>query len=180
MKRKLLCEIFLHLIILFISIVILKNKTLYIYIQMVSPILNPVLYLYITLMLCCYLILDILKNKYKKQLLIIYIIFLLITLFWRPFQAEFRYSKIFYLKTWVEKLFQNKIIFLNVIGNIVLYMPLCYLCFEIKTSNSKRFLFCLVFIIILEIIQFLLKVGVFDLIDILLNIIGVFLVMLVR
>lgn len=180
MKSKLFSEVLMHLIILLISNLLLLNKQLYIYIDKISPILNPIIYLYIALILVAYLVLDIFYNVDFKKLLIVYICFLLITLFLRPFHDDFIYNKIFYLESWIKRLFQNKIIFLNIIGNIILYIPLGYILKKRYLSNLKIMLLSLLMIVFFEFIQFALKVGVFDFIDIFLNILGVFIGMLVK
>lgn len=180
MKSKLFNEVLLHLIILLVCHLLLLNKQLYIYIDKISPILNPVIYLYIALILFTYLLLDTIYNINIKKLFCIYIFFLLITLFLRPFLDDYSYNKIFYLEFWIKRLFQNKVIFLNIIGNIILYIPLGYILKKSTFSNIKILVLSISMIIIFEFIQFVLKVGVLDFIDIFLNILGVLIGMLVK
>lgn len=180
MKRKLFSELLLHLIILLISYLLLINEHLYIYVSMVSPILNPTLYIYISIVLFSYLLIDCFRKVAFYKMITIYMLFLLVTLFFRPINNNYMYNEIFYLNGWLKRLFQNKIIFLNIIGNIVLYIPLGYILLEKIKSKFKLGLISLVLIIVLEFIQFIIKVGVFDFIDILLNIIGVIIGMLVK
>ena len=180
MKKKLFCEISLHIIILIISYLLMLNKHLYVYVQLVSPILNPIIYIYLLLILISYILIDTQYKVNTNKLLVIYILFLLVTLFLRPINDDYNYNKIFYLDSWIKRLFHNKIIFLNIIGNIILYIPLGYLLKKKGFKNKKIIGLSSLMIIGFEFIQFILKVGVFDFIDICLNIGGVITGMLVK
>ena len=79
----------------------------------------------------------------------------------------------FYLKEWIKLLFINRIVFINVIGNIILFMPLGYLLKSFFKNNILVFIIGIVITLILELIQFITKLGVFDLIDIFLNALGI-------
>lgn len=98
-----------------------------------------------------------------------------------------------YIIDWLSKIFTSKIIFINIMGNLVLYMPLYLLLNEeekIKKIPVTRNLFIiklfliklfpimglLLIIVSAELLQYILKVGVFDIIDIILNIIGVLII----
>ena len=67
-----------------------------------------------------------------------------------------------------QLLFTNKIIFINVIGNLILYIPIVFYL------NANKYYLLIVFtsIILLELLQKILSVGVFDWKDIVLNTIG--------
>lgn len=84
------------------------------------------------------------------------------------------YSDNFYLDIWLKNLFSNKIIFINVFGNLILYIPFVY---YLNTKYKYILVFCL--IIAGEYVQYLLNVGVFDVVDIIINILGIFLYMIV-
>ena len=64
-------------------------------------------------------------------------------------------------------------IFINVIGNLILYIPLYIL------MNNNKVFSLLILIIILELLQYILELGVFDIIDILLNFIGVIIISII-
>ena len=69
-----------------------------------------------------------------------------------------------YLDEWILYIFKNKIIFINIVGNILLFIPLGFFKGIIKST---------LIIIIIEILQYILKRGIFDVVDIILNLIGV-------
>lgn len=71
-----------------------------------------------------------------------------------------------YLDKWLPLLFKDKTVFINVIGNIVLFIPL-------GAFFNKNIYLSFIIVIILEITQFLLLRGVFDITDIILNFLGV-------
>lgn len=76
-----------------------------------------------------------------------------------------------YLLEWLPYVFKNKTVFINVIGNIILFIPLgCY----------KGLLKGLQIVLIFEILQYYLQRGVFDVVDIILNGIGIFVGSVVR
>ncbi len=65
----------------------------------------------------------------------------------------------------------------NIIGNIILFMPYAYFAFCYTRMSTKKFLLTtLLILIVLEIVQMLLRVGTFDVDDILLNIMGAMMV----
>ena len=69
-------------------------------------------------------------------------------------------------------LFKNKIVFINIIGNIILFIPMGII---MKSLNVRliEFLILILFIIFLiELTQYISKRGVFDISDIILNYIG--------
>ena len=70
---------------------------------------------------------------------------------------------------------KNKTIFINILGNFLLFMPLGYILVKItKMRILLNILLGIGIIIILEIIQFITKRGVLDIADILLNSLGLF------
>lgn len=75
------------------------------------------------------------------------------------------------LVKWIPLVFRNETVFINVFGNILLYIPMgLYLTNYIKGINV--FIYGFIWITLLEIIQLALSVGVFDVGDILLNMLG--------
>lgn len=93
-----------------------------------------------------------------------------------------------YIIDWLNKIFTSKIVFINIMGNLVLYMPL-YLLLNEEERIKKMPVTCNLFLIKLfliigllliivsaELLQYILKVGIFDIIDIILNIIGVLII----
>ena len=79
----------------------------------------------------------------------------------------------FYLIDWLKLILKNRIVFINVIGNLILYIPLYIL------MNNNKVFSLLILIILLELLQYILELGVFDIIDILLNFIGVIIISII-
>lgn len=96
---------------------------------------------------------------------ILYYLFLTIILFARK-RLEYKPSFKIYLIDWLKLAFKNKIIFINLFGNILLFIPLGYYKGIIKS---------ILIVIIIELLQLLFKRGVFDIVDIILNTIGIIL-----
>lgn len=107
-----------------------------------------------------------------------YLLGLFTILFYRE-QIENNYTNSDYINLWIKNLFSNKIIFINVFGNIILYIPFVYYL----NLFSKNILFSIIlvfnFIVIGEYVQYLLKIGVFDLVDIVINTLGVLIYVLI-
>ena len=61
-------------------------------------------------------------------------------------------------------MFKNKVIFLNILGNIILFIPMGII--------NKNILKSFIIILIIELSQILLKKGIFDIVDIVLNMLG--------
>ena len=111
--------------------------------------------------------------------IVLYSIFLFLTLFVRPKYDTYQSSFSFYLIDWFKELFKNKVIFVNLIGNLMLFTPLGFILFPINKTKIIKILIGIVTIILLELCQFITKRGVFDIVDILLNSIGLMLIVLV-
>lgn len=107
-----------------------------------------------------------------------YLLGLFIILFYRE-QIDNNYTNSDYINLWIKNLFSNKIIFINVFGNVILYIPFVYYL----NKFSKNILFSIIlvfnFIVIGEYVQYLLKIGVFDLVDIVINTLGVLIYVLI-
>lgn len=78
----------------------------------------------------------------------------------------------FYLFDWIKLVFKNKIVFINVIGNLILYVPLFIFM-------KNKVIALLLLILILELLQYIFRLGVFDIIDIALNIVGVLIALII-
>lgn len=107
-----------------------------------------------------------------------YLISLLTILFYRE-KINDNYTDSEYINLWIKNLFSNKIIFINVFGNIILYIPFIHYL----NLFSKNIIFSIImvfnFILIGEYVQYLLKIGVFDLVDIVINTLGVLIYVLI-
>ena len=84
-------------------------------------------------------------------------------------------SSDYYLDSWFKLIFTNKTVFINIIGNILIYIPLYILVIN-ERHNKLIIIYFLVGIILIEFMQYILKVGVFDIADIVLNFLGVLIV----
>lgn len=111
----------------------------------------------------------------KLQLSFIsYILFLVVFLLGRE-TTERNINFYFYLIEWLSIINKNKIVFINIIGNFVLFMPM------VIYLNNKYYLLTIVWIIItFELLQLVTRRGVFDIVDITLNIIGVVLASILK
>lgn len=127
-------------------------------------------------------------NKKQKKLNIIlliitYSILLFLTLFVRSKYDTYKYDFSFYLLEWFTKMFTSKVIFINLIGNLVLFMPLGFILSTINKGKIKRIILNIILgmgiIVVLEFCQFITKRGVLDLMDILLNSTGLIIGVLV-
>ena len=108
----------------------------------------------------------------KKGLLIIGYLLSVITIILVRQRSDKIVNDEFYIIDWIMLIFENEVVFINVIGNIVLYIPLYILL-------NGKFIIILVLIIVLELLQYILELGVFDIIDILLNITGLIITMII-
>lgn len=77
-----------------------------------------------------------------------------------------------YIKIWIKLIFVNYTVFINLIYNILLFVPLGIFISFINMEYIYKLLIITIFIILNELIQYVYKLGVFDYIDIILNIIG--------
>lgn len=101
-----------------------------------------------------------------------YIIALLTVLFLRE-KVNINISDEDYIFGWLKIVFKNKTVFINVFGNLILYIPMVLFLNKKTLRLSLIILVNLAIIIILEVIQFITFRGVFDKTDIILNFIGV-------
>jgi len=125
-----------------------------------------------------------LYEKRNDLLIVSYFVFLFIVLFVRD-KVDTNINEKNYLLKWVRLMFKNKIIFINLIGNVVLYMPFSWYIMgvlekiKIKWKSIICMLLSLFIIIFFEILQMISFRGVFDFNDIILNIIGTLIIILI-
>ena len=113
-------------------------------------------------------------QKIIYLLMPVYALLLIIVLFNRSRLNEKIISDIDYIIKWKNLIFTNRIVFINLIGNILLFIPLGAILSSFnKIGLIKKILLAIVTIIVLETLQYILRLGVFDIIDIICNMIGV-------
>lgn len=108
------------------------------------------------------------KNPWYHLLLFTYFLLLISVLFIRPPYKSHQYIDENYLKTWWKYLFKNRVVFINVVGNVLLFIPLGIIL-KINFKSLVKYFLSLLIIIVLELIQLLTKRGIFDFNDIILN-----------
>ena len=69
---------------------------------------------------------------------------------------------------------------MNIIGNILLFIPFIVLFKKMKISIFASIIYTILIIISMELLQFLTKRGIFDIVDVYLNCLGILLASLVR
>lgn len=109
----------------------------------------------------------------EKIVYLCYIVLLGITLYFRKTLNEMSISSDFYLKKWLPIVFKNPIVFFNLIGNIILYIPLGIFIQKQSLPILYKLILGAFIVLALEGIQYITKKGVFDYIDLLLNGLGV-------
>jgi glycopeptide antibiotics resistance protein len=112
------------------------------------------------------------SRRNTELLLVAYFAFVVGILFLRNPNLEYQYSFSWYLTNWSKHLFSNRIIFINVIGNILLFIPLGMMVRTLYPS-WWRYPASLAVIVALESVQYITKLGVFDLTDMVLNYLGI-------
>ncbi len=114
----------------------------------------------------------------KKELLkILYFVLLFVILFVRD-EVNTNINGNNYLLKWLKIIFTNKIVFVNIIGNIVLYMPFALIIVSKIKNYINSFIITTFFIVLFEYLQMILKRGVFDYTDIIINVFGVIIVLI--
>lgn len=168
-KSKLIMNIIIYIVLLLVLYFILRNNIFF-------KSFNKIIFLlYIALsLIIIYYFLHRLWYEFSTDIYIIYVfsylVVLIISLYYRKTNDTFKQANPDYIKEWIYILFTNKIVFLNVIGNIILFIPLGFLLSELVRFNIIwKLLFSLVIIVLLELFQYLTKKGVFDYIDIIFN-----------
>lgn len=158
MKNKIVINSIITLMILSMGYMIVTHQTIYNNISIILICLSLILY-------SIGVLID------KKGLLIIGYLLSIITIILVRRRSDKIVNDEFYIIDWIKLIFENEVVFINVIGNIVLYIPLYVLL-------NGKFIIILVLIIVLELLQYILELGVFDIIDILLNITGLIITMI--
>lgn len=133
--------------------------------------LNGVEY-YLTIAFGAFIVLFYLK-KYRLSVCF-YMVMLFIFLTFRE-KVEKSYSFDLYLGKWLKVIFTNQTVFINIIGNLILFTPITIVMLLGNNNYVKTFLYVFLLIVFLEVVQFVTKTGVFDIIDIFLNTIGILL-----
>ena len=105
--------------------------------------------------------------RYPKISLTCYFLFVLSFLFYRN-RIENNFNFDFYLWDWLKLARKNRIVFINVFGNLLLFVPLAF-----YLRGKYAFLIIITIILVLEFMQYITKRGVFDIVDIFLNIVGI-------
>ncbi len=122
------------------------------------------------------------KRKIFLILLLVYSLFLLWHMFLGPYRvslSDYRYNFIPFKTVYLYLKEVNKIGFfyftVNIVGNIGMFFPIGLLLFYFGSNlpNIKITIFSLIFITILELLQLIFKVGIFDIDDIILNTFGI-------
>lgn len=101
-----------------------------------------------------------------------YCLFLIIILMCRKQTEEKIISNPDYIKIWWKIIFTNKIVFLNLIGNLLLYFPFGIILKKKGTNIIVSILLMIIVIVSMELLQYITKRGIFDYIDIILNLLG--------
>ena len=115
-------------------------------------------------------IIDVYDDWVLYILIIIYLLFSISVYFKKILYCKILYyisgyNFNFYLIDWMKYFFNNKIILINTLGNILLFIPMGLF--------NKKIVYSFFVIILIEFFQLLLKKGIFDIVDIVLNLIGV-------
>lgn len=132
---------------------------------------------YILAIVLCFFLIDNIFKITKKPIylilyLIIYLIFLYFCLFDRKISDDNNFSDGAYIHNWFKILFTNKVVFKNIVGNILIFIPMgCFLKI-LKVNTIFKILYILIIIVGIELIQYMTKTGIFDVLDIILNILG--------
>lgn len=150
---------------IFIKVIIylLFDIIFFIVLKQIFNIINAYYYFVYYIMIILYLLLGLFIYLKKYNFcIIIYYITLFIFLFLRKTEPGINLQ--FYLFAWLKSMFKNKVIFLNILGNIILFIPMGII--------NKNILKSFIIILIIELSQILLKKGIFDIVDIVLNMLG--------
>ncbi len=115
------------------------------------------------------------KTTWKIQ----YFVSLIILLFARHRPDGMIFSFDFsYLFDWLKIILKNKTVFINVFGNVIAFIPLGFIGYKNNVFITLFYSFC--GIILIELIQGVTRLGVFDVVDIVINMFGVVLGILLK
>lgn len=117
-----------------------------------------------------------------NMVFIFYLMMLIVFMFFRKDVAiiDKAYSFEFYLFKWL-KMMNNDIVFINIVGNVILFIPLIlFLFYYWHKSYIYNIIIAILVIFLLEWLQAFTKKGIFDIVDISLNTFGVLVAVLIR
>lgn len=170
--KGILIKLIYNLFFLSISFLIVINiEQLRIY----SIFLKTIIVILLTIILS-YTIAELFEIKQVKTNVVLvataYCLFLIIILMCRKQTEEKIISNPDYIKIWWKIIFTNKIVFLNLIGNLLLYFPFGIILKKKGTNIIVSILLMIIVIVSMELLQYITKRGIFDYIDIILNLLG--------
>lgn len=113
------------------------------------------------------------QNEYKKSIFI-YLSFIIVIMFYRE-KVDVNVSFKMYLWQWLKIIFKNRSVLFSILGNIFLFFPLTLLILRVDERCFLVMIILFIMVLVLEILQFFTKRGVFDIIDIVLNYFGIIL-----
>ncbi|MCI6508615.1 MAG: VanZ family protein [Bacilli bacterium] len=170
--KGILIKLIYNLFFLSISFLIVINiEQLRIY----SIFLKTIIVILLTIILS-YTLAELFEIKQVKTNVVLvataYSLFLIIILMCRKQTEEKIISNPDYIKIWWKIIFTNKIVFLNLIGNLFLYFPFGIILKKKGTNIIVSILLMIIVIVSMELLQYITKRGIFDYIDIILNLLG--------
>lgn len=170
--KGILIKVIYNLFFLSISFLIVINiEQLRIY----SIFLKTIIVILLTIILS-YTLAELFEIKQVKTNVVLvataYCLFLIIILMCRKQTEEKIISNPDYIKIWWKIIFTNKIVFLNLIGNLLLYFPFGIILKKKGTNIIVSILLMIIVIVSMELLQYITKRGIFDYIDIILNLLG--------
>lgn len=170
--KGILIKVIYNLFFLSISFLIVINiEQLRIY----SIFLKTIIVILLTIILS-YTLAELFEIKQVKTNVVLvataYSLFLIIILMCRKQTEEKIISNPDYIKIWWKIIFTNKIVFLNLIGNLFLYFPFGIILKKKGTNIIVSILLMIIVIVSMELLQYITKRGIFDYIDIILNLLG--------
>lgn len=171
-NKGILIKVIYNLFFLSISFLIVINiEQLRIY----SIFLKTIIVILLTIILS-YTLAELFEIKQVKTNVVLvataYSLFLIIILMCRKQTEEKIISNPDYIKIWWKIIFTNKIVFLNLIGNLFLYFPFGIILKKKGTNIIVSILLMIIVIVSMELLQYITKRGIFDYIDIILNLLG--------
>ncbi|MDY4052884.1 MAG: VanZ family protein [Bacilli bacterium] len=171
-NKGILIKLIYNLFFLSISFLIVINiEQLRIY----SLFLKTIIVILLTIILS-YTLAELFEIKQVKTNVVLvataYSLFLIIILMCRKQTEEKIISNPDYIKIWWKIIFTNKIVFLNLIGNLLLYFPFGIILKKKGTNIIVSILLMIIVIVSMELLQYITKRGIFDYIDIILNLLG--------
>lgn len=167
MKRRII-NILLILIISFFTFIIFYSYKKYMNVEMKISLF----FIYLLFVIALYL-------EKKEIINVLYFVLLLVILFMRD-KVNTNINENNYLLKWFEIILKNKIVFINIVGNICLYMPFMLIIYNKNNSYINSLIIIIFFIVLFETLQMFFKRGVFDYNDIILNIIGVIIISVIK